>query len=835
MVDIDALNAAGLTKERLKAIFTAVPPNSPKQPKGKRSGKDQSVTPSTPFLDEANGSAGISDILAFPDNPEDWQIREHFERVFQEKLQEGMDRAATNYRLYAAADLAYESTPINKFVLPYLKLAQGYIDIKSCQNELSKLSKQWAEDLAAKDANGQLTGINMPRLFEISHNLVHSLVTRRTAAISTPITQRFPLFKYEARSATQIGKLRADLMSQRAEIMADQYGYRHDIPQSVREVSLYGHQVEFKASAWDCEKQKLKKRVLRDAASRVGKEKIEFEERTVREGVSWVAPHASRVYYDTTQALAKINSDTGPEYIGYWDLIQLGSIRRQKAYFNRDAIRYDTGIYDYVTNNQGYFNQYYRDKINAPTMPSGNAASLAAANDRKAKIADYAASNDRTSTTIAEHFEKIVPSEWGICNYPYPVWIRFVIAGNRTVIYAEPVGSSPAVCHHYNESDGREVSSSFAHAVIPYQDQISNFLTQLLEIQHQGFMRIYTLCTDGMDEKDIKKIESGLKNHDYHKSKDILIKYSMEKAQLMGQDPAIFRNKLSQVEIQTREKTSEIFGSIMQLLSLAERLLFFSQQELGQVAPREITATEATMVNNTTLGIRDFHGLGIDEALDAKKRIIFESMINFGSDEVYLPATERYADDVVKAAGFQIEQEEGITTKDATATFTLTGFKDALVHDFVFTSRDGFDRPLASEESKQLVTLLDVAARHPTLNQIVTTQQTVDIFSEVVRKISSIDLKLRVPEGMDPDAPIGGNAAKNEEMVQTLAQAVQQIAEQQKQDRSNVDSLAKAITDLSTLIQSVVVSPATQTVPTRKGEVAPGVPTGAPPLALPVR
>jgi hypothetical protein len=828
MIDLDALSAAGLTNKRLKEIFTASPL---KTGVDKGRGKKPAVTPPPSAPATANGDQSHSDILEFRKKPkhEDYEIREFFERTIQQKLQEGMDRCAATYRLHAAADLAYESTPINKTVLPFLKLAQGYITLQSCQDQIAALSKPLADELFKKDDSGKPFKVNLPRLFEISHNLVHSLVTRRVAAVSTPITQRFPFMRFESRSTTQVGRLRADMMTQRAEVMADQYGYRHDIVQTVRDVSLYTHQVEFKASAWDVEKQRLPRRKKKnDAADKVGAKEKQFDDVIVREGVSFVAPHPSRVYADADEAIAKINTDTGPSYIGYWDMTRLGTLRSNKAYYNLDNIRFDNAVFSYIANNRDYFSQYYRDQISQPpgasaaTTGSTNATALAQNNDRKASLANYSTCSDTVSTTIAQHFEKIVPKDWGIGTYEHPVWIRFVVAGNTTVIYAEIVGSAPAVCYHFNESDGRTVSSSFAHAAIPYQDQISNLLTQLLEVQHQGFLRIYSLCTDGLAKEDIVKIEDGLKNHDYYKAKDIIIKYSLEKAQLMGQDPRMFTEKLKQTEIQTREKTDEIFNSILKLLAIAERLLFFSPQELGQVAPREITATEANMVATTTLGIRDFHAIGIDEGLDAKKRIIFESTMVFGSNTVELPVSERYPKEVVKAAGFEVV-DDGVAEVDPSAPFTLTGNKDGLVHDYVFTSRDGFDRPSLGEEAKQLVTLMDVAARDATLNEIITTQQKVDIFNEVIRKVAGIDIKLRVPQGMDPNAPIAGNSARNQEILQTLTQAVQQLASTQAQDRAKSEAMAGAVAKLAESVKGMML----QIQPTLKGQVSPTTPVGS--------
>lgn len=811
MIDLEALKAAGLDNDRLKKVFTAERP--------KRPGKGK-----TPDARDKQ-DPGFSDIKAFQASAkEDWQIREYVEKVILYNLNESMDRNAAQFSIYGAIDMAYEAGGANKLQLPFQKVAQGLINIEQCRQQIEQLSPTTAEALFKKEG-GNTVKVNSPRLFEISHNLVHSLVTRRVAAIATPIAQRFPFLKFESRSTTEVGRLRADLMTQRAEIMADQYGYRNDAIQSVRAVSLYGHQVEFKRSAWDREVQMLRKRKRANGASNTGSSAAKAEPVIVREGVEFIAPHPSRVFWDVSEPMSKINTDTGPGFIGYWDLVRLGEIRSNSAYFNTDKIEYDPRVYDYIAGLSEYFSQYYRDRIVTPnTRANANAAAFSLNNDRKYDSEKYAQSNDRATTTIAQYYWRVIPKDLGIGTYKYPVWIRLVVVGNKTVIFAEVVGSAPACYYNYNESDDRLVSPTFAMQAMPYQDQATNLLTQLLEIQQQGLTRIISICTDGMTAEQVKQVERSLTNREYYAAKDVIIKYSLAKIRDRGEDPKIFLEKVRVSEIPTREKVTEIFQSLIQLLAIAERLLFFSPQELGQVAPREVTATEANMVNSTTLGIRDFHGLGIDMGLDAKKRIIYESTVAFGSNEVELPAAERYDRAVVEAEGWTV-LDDGLGAQAQGNTFTLSGRRDGLVHDYVFTSRDGFDRPLPSAEATALVTAMDVAARDQGLQGIMTWGQKIDLYNELIRKISGVNLRLQVPPGVDRDKPIGGGP-QLEQIVQTLGQAVQQLAAGQQKSDQGLQQLAGMLAGLAKSVEAMASS--SQKVATREGEVAPGIPRGAP-------
>src|SRR5690606_34210359 len=112
----------------------------------------------------------------------------------------------------------------------------------------------------------------------------------------------------------------------------------------------------------------------------------------------------------------------------------------------------------------------------------------------------------------------------------------------------------------------------------------------------------------------------------------------------------------------------------------------------------ETSATEVSIVNNTTLGIRDFHSLGIEEGLDAKKRLIYEATIAYGSDQIELPVMETYSRETIERAGFTVTgvDAEGDVEVQRRGKFTVAGDKHLLVHNYIFTSRDGTERDVPS-------------------------------------------------------------------------------------------------------------------------------------------
>ena len=304
-LNFSVLKKKGLTNERLKAIFTSVPPEGQTQGPVRYMFRVKDEA----FAAHADPTSGL---FQLPANPTDWDLRQFFEQRIWMRLQEAWQRTFDSYRLYAAVDIAMDSTPINQYNWPLMMLAQGHIDLSTAHNEIKSLSPGLADQLfSVKKENGVPFKVNLPKFCEVSYNLVHSLTTRRVAAVSTPIATRFPFMKYDSRSTAMAGKLRAELMTQRAEIMSDQYGYRHDIVQSVRDVSCYSHQVEFCRSSWDTQKQTLMVDKPRDGATGAGAAETDQEQKEVitREGVDFIAPHPSRVFYDLAYPLGKINTE----------------------------------------------------------------------------------------------------------------------------------------------------------------------------------------------------------------------------------------------------------------------------------------------------------------------------------------------------------------------------------------------------------------------------------------------------------------------------------------------------------------------------------------------
>ena len=85
----------------------------------------------------------------------------------------------------------------------------------------SRLSKSRLDEFAELDKERKVKSINMPRLFDVSVNLVCSVdASNRRSVCDTP--NLWPYFKYESRSTTMEARAQSHLLSSRVDIMSDQ-------------------------------------------------------------------------------------------------------------------------------------------------------------------------------------------------------------------------------------------------------------------------------------------------------------------------------------------------------------------------------------------------------------------------------------------------------------------------------------------------------------------------------------------------------------------------------------------------------------------------------------
>ena len=747
MIDYEILKEAGTTNERLRQVLTNKEPES-----------------------------------------KDGKIRQKIEDLVGSRISEHVTYSLRNHHLYSAVDLAWDSSPINKTTLPLVMYAQKRIDAKACIRELEKTSSTSGSSIGKylkRDESGKVTDIDLPKFFEVNVNLVRSFVTRRLAAQVNKYNNLYPFFKYESRTTGQIGKLRADALSQRMDIMADQYDYRHFQTQAIRDMFLYGHSVAFPRASWEREVQWTKDPVAQEFKVD-GKfpGKLPKTAQITKEGVGWVLPHPSRVFWDNSSPLASLNTDTGCNYCGFWDVVRYSDIASNSAYFNRDTIGFSQASDSLYSTFSDYFNQHY-SKI----TPASAVADPSAFNDRANQIGRYSGQMGEASVMVGEYFWKIVPSEWGIGDYPHPVWVHLKVAGDSTVIFAEIMPSSPAAVFSFNENDSRLLNLSVAHELMPYQDQLTNLTSQLLETAKADLFSVAILNSDIFPDTDegrevLEDFRKTMSGKNFYATTNVL-EASFQKLRDLGIDPRA-DNVFKVVRSTPNTQLTAIFQSMANLLAMAERLMALSPQEQGQPAPRETSATEVTIINNTTESVYSYISEAIDEARAAMKRMCYESMVSLGSTKVYLPVVNRYTNDVIQRAGFEYVPDEDEAMNSVGTRRTIVGTTSNLVHDYVFTSRDGSERSLNTMSAQNLIQLFQIITQSQVLLPSIPKEKLFEIVNEIFRLLGATDLRLQAPPGEEGESVMPG-------MDQEMQAAFQQLAAAVQQNSSDIQSIVGAV------------------------------------------
>lgn len=523
---------------------------------------------------------------------------------------------------------------------------------------------------------------------------------------------------------------------------------------------------------------------------------------TVREGVGWINPHPTRTFWDNNYPLPSLNQDTGCEYVGFWDIVRYKDILDNPSYFNRSTISYGPTLWGIYSTYTIYFGQFFCN-LKPPCNLTNVGFDLSSPNDRKANIGVYDGEKREMAVFLTQYFKKLVPKDYGCGEYPFPVWVRFTTASDATIVYVEIMPSTPGSVLSYNEDDNRQLNISFAHELMPFQDQMTNLVTNMLLTLQKDLLAIIGLNTDMLDDESLKEARRQLAGKNYGTT-PLVIEYSLNKLRDMG----INAKEVAAVfETRSAGTISTNIQAQMQLLLLVERMASLSPNEQGQPAPREISATETNEIANTTSTVYSYISDAVDEFRDGKKRIIYESLIACGEKEIRVPVKYRYTEKTIKDAGFSFEADEDEDpVKGELRARTIIGNKQNLVYEYIFSSRDGAERPSRVQAANTLVQLLAVL-QNPLVLQKLGKEKFYSIINEIFRLSGTgIDLNLELAEGEADNFGVDVNQQAQEllgklsEATRVNSEQIQELSQKMELAESLLQTLAKATRKNSEMI-----------------------------------
>jgi hypothetical protein len=723
------LEKAGITPEKLKALFTA------KSPPDK-----------------------VKDLI----------------ELISSRVKDGVTRSMRESRLWWAIDRAYD-VPFRQTAAT---LVDGLMDRNLSGDETVRIAKSWGLThllVPEVDSKGnpccwpgtkmQKEKLNIPTFKEIFVPLTQAYCKMRKAKLFTDIDQE-PLYKYDPLKLTSKNKLRCEIITDRVNVMTTQMGYRNAESDSIFQMLQYGIALNFPMEKWYTEKQL----------------NAEDKEEIVKEGVRWAIPHPSKEFFDLAHRTSTLNTDTGCEFGAYWDVQRWRDVRFNKNYWNIDKVTY--GANDWISNYWNPYNTLYPCQMAFPSIVQPGSGDL----DRQKQLNIYSTKEDDKAVIVVPYFQKLVPSEWGLGDYDYPVWFRFVLGNTDTVIYAEPLCYRPITYYGYDADTNRELNAGLALELLPWQDMLGNYLSQLLISINKNLANVNFYNQEIISEEDIRKINGS--NESVYRD---LLFIGRSKRELSWQqnttDDAFHSVQFPKANIQ------EITTGITTMLGLMERMLGFSAQEVGQPAGHEQSATEITTIHGNSTVRLDHTRSFVEDGMNARKRSMYDAMMAYSDDDIFAQIGEMNDQSraQLKEMGFEVEEE----AEPGRSKAGVRGKKKSLDIDGFAANREGAKRINNVQIAAAMIKMSETILAQPLLVQAMGIPQIADMLN-LVFQYAGMPKEYRI---MVKDVPAGEQQTQQQELMKQLEAISQKVAMQ---------VVNQSMTQMSQVLKEKVIDPIEQ-------------------------
>jgi hypothetical protein len=659
---------------------------------------------------------------------------------FRSRAQAGRDLNLETYQVFYAMDQAWDSC--FKQITPTLLASLTDKDLS--QEGIDKILEQWGlnpRDVIQEVADPKTPGkkinvVNAPAFVRIVPPLVLAYIKIRWARLTND-RKMIPLLKYSPVISDAYSRLKCDALTQRIEQMSRQMGYFETLKQEIFRVLLYGECIKFAVEEWytECsivEKDSPFKELEMVKIPVKGEEglpdtEVEAKKIVVKEGLRYHLPHPTRTYYDRAHFPSTMNTDTGCKYAGYWKVVRWAQVMSTEGYYNLDIIGYED-FHKWFNSRRSH--SYWKNVLNGCSMdfPDSTVSKAGGSLDSENHVANwYSKDMADKPIVITEHFEKLVPKDNDLGDYPYEVWFRFVLAADDTVIYAAPLPGVPMTWTGYDFAEGRTHNASMALEILPFQDQFSNLLTQMLLTTRQNLANVTLMDSDVFDQSVIDKIKGW--GEQWYRNVVNLVPVSFKRA--AGKQGSDLRQSVISHKFPLGN-TSEMVQAMNSILDVLERVLVMSSQEVGQAASHEQTREEVKHISQNTSTRVTFTATGIDTSRDAWKKQLYVYLMAYGQDEFWaqVPMEEPIDEQKLAELGFTYASPYDDKTRKA---HIKTLNKTAIAYESFASDRDGMDRVDDVETASAMTAFLEKIMANPDLYAALGVDQIIAILNQIAR------------------------------------------------------------------------------------------------------
>lgn len=624
------------------------------------------------------------------------------------RMQQGRDWNLSTYKPFYAIDRAMD-VPLEKAVTPTMLATLVNRQWNSCK-EVGESLSAWGyslDDVIMEVPDAKVDGksavkVSVPAFYQIVPPLVLAYKTIRQAKIMNDLNQT-PYYEYHPAYESAKSRLQCDVLTNRVERMSSDYGYYNVDDQAVSNMLTYGRGFKFPREEWHSETQEVEdaEQAEKTAEGEPVKNKGENYTRIVKEGIRFDVPHPSRVYWDQAYAPHTLNTDTGCSYSGYWHVVRASEVLDNPEYFNKEKI--SVGGYNWLTPGwNAFFSTIYPCTIQFPSL-SGNQ------NDRETALVDqyYTGTEGDRALVVTNHFEKLVPKDFGLGDYKYPVWFRFVVAGDDSIIYAAPLPYAPTTAYLYDHDQNKKNVASMALEVIPWQDHFGMLLSQTILTIKSNLTNVTFVDSDLVKEADMKRIEN-LGENKFRKRNFIRVSGKKNFAAQQGVATGFYSHQFPQLD------ANGTMQGMRLLLDTLERVLQMSSQELGQAASHEQTAKETGIIAQQTSTRLLYTATPVIQAREATKKQLYYGIMAYGEDSFWaqIPNDRSITPEFLLEIGFETTELHPVFAHNRRMTVRVK--KSALLlESFAAVRTNEADRQRDTQIGQALIGMLDELMKGP--------------------------------------------------------------------------------------------------------------------------
>lgn len=687
------------------------------------------------------------------------------------RIKDGRRQSLRDYRAWVAVDEACNA-PFNQLTPTLIGKIMSKPNLTD--TDIMKQLSSWglSEDslfaeITLKNGTKEKR-INQQTFYKIFLPLVLAYTQIRWAKLYNDRDQ-FPLLLYSPYTATEDDTLKAEAITAVVEKMGHQMGARATLKAVILHALKYAMAFPMPMEAWYSEMQPDDK----------------GGEYCVREGIRYHIPHPTRCAYDMVHRPSTFNTDTGCEWALYWRMMRFGDIANNPAYWNKDKVAFTKTNWFDANISGNYFTEIYPCTM-PPLFDDGNART----STREGVANIYTTGDHDKPAFLTDMFWKLKPSEWGLGDYKYNVWFRFVVASDDTIVYAEPIPYNPVLYLGLDCDENQARNASFALQVLPFQDHLGNILSQILISTKQNSTKIIPYDEDQINEDNIRDMKA--QGRDVNTV--VFLPFSGRESRMAQQDKG---SMFLPVQLPMQDTNSQT-QTMNTVINIMERLLGMSSAEVGAAGAHVQTAEEIRVISTNTSSRVDFTGTHVDDFLDGWKRQQYIAAMEYMDEEfiVEVSGNEEYAA-ALKSIGFA---KVGASTNPG--KIIVKGKKSMLTMEAFASVREGKNRVNNPQIAQVLLQTIQIVAANERLAQAVGTDQIINWVNKATRMAGgSREDKLSNTGDAEQMQLMQEMQAQIEKSAQQIASmAVQESGEQMKPVVEEVQAQGQEIENTATAV-----------------------------------